>query len=1140
MNSGGGTFDNPSSYSATIAGPIAGTGSLTKTGTGTLTLSAANSYNGNTIITAGTLALGASGSLNAGSSVSIAAGATFDVSANTGPSGTYTWGSSAGLTASGSATTSATILSGSSATVNLSSRSITLNMSDTNHPALVVSQGSLNLAGATIAVNNNGTALGAGDYTVISGGVTGTPATTVVSVGGTGGLVGSATATLSVSGGNLSMHVSLVTGTSLALTRTAGSSPSTYGDSLTFHVVVTPDPGNGSTITFKTNGTAFGTATTSGGVANLTLSTLPYSGGAAYTVNASYPGDGVNFSGSSSNWVSAQQVNQKALTITSATAQSKRFDGNTTATVSGTLVGVMNGDGLTLSSTGDFASAGPATGISVTFSVTGITANYSLTQPGVTANIYDAPVWNGGSGTGNNWSDAANWDGLTLLANDKVSFAGTTRLNNTNNTTAGTTYSNINFNAGAGAFVLNGNPIALAGNITNSSSSVQTVNLGLNFGAGSTNLTLDGGTGGLIIGGGLTNAFGAPGWTVLTLAGTGTLTNLLGNSSSPGGTNLITLNSPSANWTLADNASAKAISIPWIFAVNNGTFNFGTAGSAPVLTLANVQTIPSEANIGSGSGNTATFNMVNGALTNIVRVNTGATAGATGNISVSGGLWAMNGGLQNANGTATSGGNISVSGGTLHVPNQNIYVASRGAGTLNVSSSGKVLCNTLDVSRGAAAGSQGVVNLNGGTLAVNLVSAGSANSVATNGSETATFNFNGGTLQARQNNSNFITQSGVAFGSNIVINAFVKSGGAVIDTAGFSVTNAHVLQHDSALGGTPDGGLTKLGLGILALAATNTYTGNTTVSNGTLLVNALDFSPITVASGGTLGGIGVIGAAVTNNGIIAPGANAIGTLTFSNAPVLNGTVLLEINSASAQTADILALTTGTLAKGGTLTVTNRGAVPAVGTTFVLFSAPAFSGSFAATNLPAGGEKHWKLDYPAVGSLLFTNNAPAASNFNMNAVIGIASNLQIIGGKYAPSDPDSDALTVTGVTGYTNATVTFTTTNITYTPTNGGADHFTYTVSDGLGGTATATVNVTVLTNGEGFNRLSPPTPIGGGTVVLSYVGVQNYPYALDWATNLTAPINWMPVITNTTDTNGLVSFTNTSAEPANFFRTRQP
>ena len=62
-----------------------------------------------------------------------------------------------------------------------------------------------------------------------------------------------------------------------------------------------------------------------------------------------------------------------------------------------------------------------------------------------------------------------------------------------------------------------------------------------------------------------------------------------------------------------------------------------------------------------------------------------------------------------------------------------------------------------------------------------------------------------------------------------------------------------------------------------------------------------------------------------------------------------------------------------------------------------------------------------------------------------------------------SDPDGDALTITSVNNPENGTVTLNGTDITFTPDadfNGDAS-FNYTISDGNGGTDTATVNVTV-------------------------------------------------------------------------------
>src|SRR5204863_501941 len=61
-------------------------------------------------------------------------------------------------------------------------------------------------------------------------------------------------------------------------------------------------------------------------------------------------------------------------------------------------------------------------------------------------------------------------------------------------------------------------------------------------------------------------------------------------------------------------------------------------------------------------------------------------------------------------------------------------------------------------------------------------------------------------------------------------------------------------------------------------------------------------------------------------------------------------------------------------------------------------------------------------------------------------------------------PDAgETLSVTAVTQGAHGSVTFTATNVSYTPAANynGADSFTYTIGDGNGGTATATVSVTV-------------------------------------------------------------------------------
>ncbi|WP_298223862.1 YDG domain-containing protein, partial [Flavobacterium sp.] len=89
-------------------------------------------------------------------------------------------------------------------------------------------------------------------------------------------------------------------------------------------------------------------------------------------------------------------ITPKALTIGSAAASNKVFDGTTAATITGTLTGIISPDVVTLVGTGTFASSAVGTGIAVTSTATlagAAAANYSLTQPtGLTANITVAPT----------------------------------------------------------------------------------------------------------------------------------------------------------------------------------------------------------------------------------------------------------------------------------------------------------------------------------------------------------------------------------------------------------------------------------------------------------------------------------------------------------------------------------------------------------------------------------------------------------------------------------------------------------------------------------------------------------------------------------------------------------------------------
>ena len=161
-----------------------------------------------------------------------------------------------------------------------------------------------------------------------------------------------------------------------------------------------------------------------------------------------------------------------------------------------------------------------------------------------------------------------------------------------------------------------------------------------------------------------------------------------------------------------------------------------------------------------------------------------------------------------------------------------------------------------------------------------------------------------------------------------------------------------VISDGGAAGGT-GAALTKVGSGTLTLSGANTYTGPTTVSAGTLLVNGSITSATTVDSAAALGGSGTTGAVtVASGGTLSPGA-AVGTLSTQALSLSAGATLkIELGGTGAGQFDQVNVT-GTVSLGGAALDTSLlGSFDhqaAIGASFVIVAndgTDAVSGTFA--------------------------------------------------------------------------------------------------------------------------------------------------------------------------------------------------
>lgn len=224
----------------------------------------------------------------------------------------------------------------------------------------------------------------------------------------------------------------------------------------------------------------------------------------------------------------------------------------------------------------------------------------------------------------------------------------------------------------------------------------------------------------------------------------------------------------------------------------------------------------------------------------------------------------------------------------------------------NKVSANTVLVGHVDGNNGSnnnAVATNGTINFGGGEFSV-TTNVTLASRTGTNGSNTSasgSLNLTGGTFTVGGNITTSLNDTAAAATLNIDGGTLDMTDGTItVDTlTAKSGTLKNVVQIFGG-DGTTALPLNKTTGGTLIIDGTNTYTGGTSVSAGTLVVNGSITGSVTTVSGTTLGGSGTIGGAVTiaSGATLAPG-NSPGTLNTGDLTINGGTFAIEIGSALA-------------------------------------------------------------------------------------------------------------------------------------------------------------------------------------------------------------------------------------------------
>ncbi|MBS7811018.1 autotransporter-associated beta strand repeat-containing protein [Roseococcus pinisoli] len=937
LNAGGGTFEPSAGTTLTLTGLISGAGGLGMNGPGTLVLSSGNTYLGDTVLNGGTVVISADSAFGNAAGQLYVNGGTLQTTTS------FTMARNIELQAGGSTfapdadtvLTLSGVVTGSNLTMN-GAGTLVLAGANTYSGTTTISAGTLRVGdggltgslGTGAVVNNAALVFDRSGALVVSGGISGTGTLGQTGAGTTiltGANTYSGTTTIDANGtlqiGSGSTAGSLGTGGvtnngTLAFNR---SDDITVGNAITGAGRLVK--GGAGVLTLNgtntyADGTVIGNGTVAmGNIGAIGTGTVTLSDGALRS----------NVTGSLANAIGVAA--NTTGTVSAAAAQTLTLTGALTVAAGGALV---------------FGSAAETGIVAAGFNSAALTSTGSLRVAGgtlrVDSNAFGALL--------SDFSSTTIDSGATLNLNGRSGGSGTIANLQGSGTLTNTAEITVLAGSFAGAitgsadlFKTSGGTLVLSG--TNTYSGLTTIGNGtLRVGAGGTTGTL--GSGNVVVGNTLAfnrsdaalvaaNAISGAGRVRQIGSGTTTLTGAL---SYTGGTfvdaGTLILGDTTHSVTLPGNATIAA---GGMLSLQNGSLGSGTITNGGSLAIG--------LNATAGS---ATINSDAAPLTSVV-FSGNATAG-TAQINNRANL-EFTGSATAANSTITNDCCLRFSGS-----------ATAGSATIVNAAAGNI-----DFDDTATAGSASISNAG----FVRFLTSATGGTAAYTGQAGSTMDFS------------FRTGAGTTLGSLAGTGA-VDLGSITLAVGGnnTSTTFAGVIADGGLLGGS-GAGLTKVGTGTLTLTGTNTYTGLTTVSAGTLRVG----------NGGTTGTLGTGG--VVNNAALAFDRSDVVTLSHA----VSGTgSLIQAGTGNLIVDNTQAYTGATFVNAGRLSVNG--------------SIASSSGVTVASGGTLGGNGHLPGVVVQAGGTIAPGNSIGTLNIDGNLTLASGSTTQI-----EVQGPLIDRLNVTG-------------------------------------------------------------------------------------------------------------------------------